>query len=87
MVEASPESWFFRCRSCGKLIRSRASSSSETARVYEIEIVGRPQTRRRIELPWTQTQQARLERRLLGFSLVTVSLVILLFLIARWWAP
>ena len=86
-VEANPESWFIRCESCGKLIRSRAHSSTETARGYEIEIVGQPKTRRRIEVPWTRTQQAHLERRLIVFSLATVGLVVLLYLVARWWTP
>ena len=86
-LETDPERWFFRCSSCRKLIRCRAASSSENTRVYEIEIVGRPQTRRRVEMPWTGSQQAQLERRLVGFSLATVSLVILLYLAARWWTP
>jgi len=51
-------------------------------RTYRIELVGRPETRRTVEVPWTAADQRRLRRWLLWSSLITLGLASVLFLLA-----
>ena len=51
--------------------------------VYEVEVAGRPETRRRVELPWDEGERRRLRAWLLWSSAVTVSLVLALYALAR----
>jgi hypothetical protein len=48
-----------------------------------VEVVGRPETRRRVEIPWDEDQGRRLAVWLLWSSLVTTGLVVLLYALAR----
>ena len=84
----SPEAWALRCPWCRAVIRARAlDSTAADRRAYEVEVAGRPQTRTRIEVPWTEEEGARLRRWLLWSTVLTLSLVGLLFLAARLLAP
>jgi hypothetical protein len=49
-----------------------------------VEVAGRPQTRRRIEIPWDERQSRRLAAWLFWSSLITLGLVIVLYALARW---
>ena len=46
-------------------------------------MAGRPETRRRVELPWDECERSRLRAWLLWSSAVTVSLVLALYALAR----
>jgi DNA-directed RNA polymerase subunit RPC12/RpoP len=84
-VLQSPERWALRCPSCRRVIRARpADASGEGTRAYDVEITGQPETRRRIELPWTSEEAARLRRWLLWSTVLTLALVAILFAAARW---
>jgi hypothetical protein len=48
-----------------------------------LEVAGRPETRRRVELRWDEAERRRLSRWLVVSSTITVALVVLLFLLAR----
>jgi hypothetical protein len=47
-----------------------------------VEVAGRPQTRRRIELPWDEVQRRRLFRWLALSTAVTLGLVLALLALA-----
>ncbi len=84
-IARSPESWALRCPACGRVIRARPlDAASGPGRAYEVEVAGRPETRRRIEVPWTAEESARLQRWLLWSTVITLALVGLLFAAARW---
>ncbi len=83
-IDRSPEAWALRCPSCGVVIRSRVGEGGGEARSYEVEVAGRPQTRRRIEVPWDEAQRRRLDAWLVWSSLVTLGLVGVLYALARW---
>ena len=84
-IDRSPEAWVLRCPSCRRVIRARALDAvSGDVRVYEVEITGRPETRRRIEVPWTDQEAARLRRWLAWSTVLTLALVVVLFAAARW---
>jgi len=87
-VPRNPESRVLRCPSCRRAIRARpaAPGASVTGDVlaYEVEIVGRPETRRRIEVPWTAVETERLRRWLLWSTVITLALVGALLAAARW---
>jgi hypothetical protein len=53
------------------------------APAFEVQVVGRPERRRRVEIPWDETQQRRLARWLVVASIVTAGLVLVLFVLAR----
>jgi hypothetical protein len=48
-----------------------------------VEVVGRPETRRRVELPWDEAQRHRLATWLAVASAVTLALVLVLLALAR----
>jgi hypothetical protein len=84
-IDRSPEAWALRCPACGGVIRARATGAvSGDVRAYEVEITGRPETRRRIEVPWTEREAARLRRWLVWSTVLTLALVGVLFAAARW---
>ena len=84
-VVRSPEAWALRCPACGGVIRARALDAvSGDVRAYEVEITGRPETRRRIEVPWTDQETARLRQWLVWSTVLTLALVAILFAAARW---
>jgi len=84
-IDRSPEAWALRCPACRRVIRARALDAvSGDVRAYEVEITGRPETRHRIEVPWTEGEAARLRRWLVWSTVLTLALVGVLFLAARW---
>jgi hypothetical protein len=82
-IEARPERFALRCPACGALLRSRAVETSGPAPLYEVEVSGRPETRRRVEVPWNEAQRRRLSGWLLWASALTVGLVLVLYALAR----
>jgi hypothetical protein len=51
--------------------------------VFEVQVTGRPETLRRVEIPWDEAARRRLSAWLLVASVVTVALVLVLFVLAR----
>jgi hypothetical protein len=85
LVPRSPEAWALRCPTCRGVIRARALDAvSGDTRAYEVEITGRPETRRRVEVPWSEQDAERLRRWLLWSTVLTLALVVVLFVAARW---
>jgi hypothetical protein len=82
-VELNLEAWLRRCPSCGAWLRSRPVEAGGAARTYDVEAVGRPETRRRVEVPWQPRDARRLRRWLLWSSLLTLGLVVVLYALAR----
>lgn len=82
-VPGSPELPLLRCPACGAVLRSRSVESRGAARAYEIEVAGRPESRRRVEVAWSEAEARRLRRWLAVSSGVTLGLVLLLYLLAR----
>jgi hypothetical protein len=73
-----------RCRACGVLVRGRARDASTGPRTYDVEVTGRPETRRVVEVPWTEADQARLRRWLAWSTAITLGLIGVLYALARW---
>ena len=85
VVTRSPEAWAIRCPSCGGVIRARALDAFRARRARtRVQITGRPETRRRVEVPWSDEEAARLRRWLLWSTVLTLALVVVLFAAARW---
>jgi len=82
-VAASPERFALRCPSCGALLRSRATETSGPAPAFDVEVAGRPETRKRVELPWDEAQRRRLSWWLAVSAVVTLALVAVLYALAR----
>ncbi len=82
-VSGDPETWALRCASCGVVLRCRALDSDGPTRAYDVEVVGRPETRQRVLVPWDEDQRRRLGRWLLWSSVVTLGLVAILYALAR----
>ncbi len=83
VIEGRPERPARRCRSCGALLRSRPLDTGGELPGYELEVVGRPETRRRVEVAWDEEERRRLSAWLLWSSLLTVLLVVALYALAR----
>ena len=82
-IDARPDRFMLRCSTCRAVIRSRPDDTSGPAPAFHVEIAGRPETRRRVEVPWDEAERRRLSTWLLVASVVTVALVLVLFLLAR----
>jgi hypothetical protein len=82
-VERSLELPLVRCGACRSLLRSRTLEASGDAPLYEVEVAGRPETRRRVEAPWDAAQSRRLQAWLFWSSAITLGLVVLLYALAR----
>jgi len=81
-VEASLALPLLRCRACSRWLRRRVTTGETLA--YDVEVLGDPATRRRVEVPWKDAESRRRMRRLLLLaSAVTLGLVPLLYLLAR----
>jgi hypothetical protein len=73
-----------RCAACGALVRGRALDTAGERRAYDVQVVGRPETRRAVEVPWAPEDQARLRTWLVWSTAVTLGLVGVLYALARW---
>jgi hypothetical protein len=82
-VASTPERFALRCPACGALLRSRPAETSGQAPAFDVEVTGRPETRRRVELPWDEAQRRRLARWLAASAVVTLALVVVLYVLAR----
>jgi hypothetical protein len=49
-----------------------------------VEVTGRPETRRRIVVPWTADESRRLRAWLAWSTVLTLGLVVVLYALARW---
>jgi hypothetical protein len=68
------------------VLRSRAVDGQDRPR-FDVEVAGRPETRRRVEVQWDEAQHRRLGSWLLWSSVLTLGLVLVLYLVARWYRP
>jgi hypothetical protein len=50
---------------------------------YDVAVAGRPETRRRVEVSWDENERRRLRTWLLWSSAITLSLVLVLLVLAR----
>jgi hypothetical protein len=66
------------------MIRSRALEASGDTLAYEVELAGRPGTRKRIEIPWNASLRRHLRAWLAWSSAITLGLVAVLYALARW---
>jgi hypothetical protein len=82
-VGERPDRLLLRCPSCGARLHCRPIEASGPNPAFEVEVMDRPETRRRVELEWDERQRRRLQRWLVVSSAVTFALVLLLFLLAR----
>ncbi len=83
-LDRSPAWWATTCPSCRRVIRSRAADTSGPDPAYDVEIAGRPETRRRITVAWTPEEARRLRRWLAWATALTLGLVVVLYAAARW---
>lgn len=82
-VRKRPDRAWLRCGVCGAMLRSRAVEAGGETPVFEVEVAGRPETRRRVELPWDESQRRRLAVWLAWSSALTLGLVLVLYVLAR----
>jgi hypothetical protein len=82
-VDGRPDRLFLKCATCRARLRSRAVGTDGANPAFEVHVLGRPETRRRVELPWDETERRRLAGWLVAASIVTVGLVLVLFVLAR----
>ena len=83
-VPGSPEAWTLRCPACRARLRSRRIDDGGPFPVYDVAIVGRPETASRVE--WREEPSPRRLRTWLTWSTVaTLGLVAVLYAIARFW--
>jgi NADH pyrophosphatase-like protein len=83
-IDRSPARWALRCPSCRRVLRTRAVDGSGPERAYDVFVAGRPETRRRIAVPWTADEARRLRAWLLWSTVLTLGLVVVLYALARW---
>jgi hypothetical protein len=83
-IDGSPGRLAMRCPSCGALLHGRRAESSGPAPVFEVEVAGRPQTRRRVEVPWDAAQHRRLTVWLAAFTALSLVMAVVLYALARW---
>lgn len=73
-----------RCPACGALVRGRARDDAGADRLtYDVEVAGRPETRRTVEVAWDPSDQTRLRSWLIWSTAVTLGLIAVLFALAR----
>jgi hypothetical protein len=65
-------------------VRGRARDAQGDRRTFEVEVAGRPQTRRVVEVPWSPADQARLWAWLGWSTAITLGLIGVLYALARW---
>jgi hypothetical protein len=66
------------------VLRGRARDASRDARTFDVEVSGRPETRRVVEVPWTPGDQTRLRAWLVWSTAITLGLIGVLYALARW---
>ena len=58
--------------------------TGETERAYDISVAGEPRSRTRVTVPWTADETRRLRRWLAWSTALTLGLVVVLYVAARW---
>jgi len=81
-IDGRPDRLLLKCDACGARLRSRAVETSGPNPLFEVQVTGRPETLRRVEIPWDGAERHRLSTWLLVASIVTVALVGVLFVLA-----
>jgi hypothetical protein len=81
-VERDRPRWLFRCSMCGRWLRGRAVEASGPNPLFDVEVVGHPETRRRVAVAWDAAAARRMWAWLGAASAATLALVLVLFLIA-----
>jgi hypothetical protein len=66
------------------VLRGRARDASDDQRTFDVEVAGRPETRRVVEVPWSPDDQTRLSRVLVWSTAITLGLIGVLYALARW---
>jgi hypothetical protein len=66
------------------VLRGRARDASGERRAFEVEVAGRPETRRVVEVPWSPADQTRLRAWLVWSTAITLGLIGVLYALARW---
>jgi hypothetical protein len=84
-ISRSPDSWLLRCEACRCRLRSRPLDAEGPVRVYEVEASGRPDTRLRVKVPWSDADARRLRRWLVWSTTITLGLIGVLLLLALAW--
>lgn len=82
-VPGSPDRWALRCPHCRRVLRSRAVEAGGPERVYDVEVAGQPETRRRVAVPWGPDDARRLRLWLAWSTVLTLGLVGVLYVLAR----
>jgi hypothetical protein len=83
-IDASPDRLGLRCPACRRVVRARVVDASGTEPEFDVEVTGRPETRRRIAVPWTADESRRLRAWLVWATVLTLGLVVVLYALARW---
>jgi len=65
-------------------VRGRAREAYDDRRASDVEVAGRPETRRVVEVPWSPADDSRLRRVLAWSTAITLGLVVVLYVLARW---
>lgn len=81
-VDGRPDRLLLTCATCGARLRSHAVESSGAAPAFEVQVVGRPECRRFVEIPWDEAERRRLAGWLVWASILTVALVLMLLVLA-----
>lgn len=79
-IARDPEGWALRCPACRATVRVRSADVAPApgTRAYEVEVAGRPETRQRVLVPWSEHDARRLRRWLIWSTVLTLGLVVLL---------
>jgi hypothetical protein len=84
-VGAAPDAWLSRCPACGARLRGRAAGEAGGQPAYEVQVVGRPELRRRVSVPWDEARRRRLSAWLAWSAALTLGLIVVLYAVARFW--
>ena len=76
--------WLRRCPACRARIRGHVLEAGDGSCSWDVEVSGRPETRRRLELRWDAAQEQRLAGWLLWSTVITLGLLVVLYALARW---
>jgi len=82
-IDGRPDRVLLRCGGCGARLRGRSIETNGTNPTFEVHVVGKSETRRRVEVAWDGFERRRLSAWLLVASVVTVALVLVLLVLAR----
>jgi hypothetical protein len=73
-----------RCPACRAVLRARLRDGEGALRTFDVDAVGRPGTRRTVQVPWSERDERSLRAWLSWSTAITLGLVLLLLALARW---